>query len=208
MDAREIANWISTPRFARYMLASGQDPARALRLYEWHGELAAACFGAMHHFEVLVRNAIDAELGQGQPDTPLTATWLMDAEILRPSGIEQVEETVVRLRFGGQTTRGQVVAGLSFGFWSSLFGGQYEELWRRRLRHAFPHAKQRKDVSTRIETLRLFRNRVAHHDCLLGQPVAARHQTMLEVASFVDPNAGAWLGAISRVDGQLAAKPQ
>jgi hypothetical protein len=38
----------------------------------------------MHHFEVLIPNAIDDELGKGHP-TPVTHTWLLDFDVLRPS---------------------------------------------------------------------------------------------------------------------------
>lgn len=104
-------------------------------------------------------------------------------------------------------TRGRIVAGLSFGFWSRLFGPRCEELWRHRLRHAFPLAKERKDLSARMEALRRFRNRLAHHDSILFQPVAARHDDMLEIAGLIDPAAMAWLRASSRVDDLLAARP-
>jgi hypothetical protein len=90
MESRQAAAWISIPRFSPFSRAAGQDHALAVRLYEWHGALAAACFGTMHHFEVLVRNAIDAELGKGQPDTPLTQTWLLDFDVLRPDGVKQL----------------------------------------------------------------------------------------------------------------------
>lgn len=104
-------------------------------------------------------------------------------------------------------TRGRVVAGLSFGFWSGLFGPRYEELWRHRLRHAFPHAKERKDLSAGMEALRRFRNRLAHHDSILSQPVGARHEDMLRIAAFIDPAAKTWLQATSQVDGVLGSRP-
>jgi hypothetical protein len=47
-----------------------------MALYEWHGELAVASFALIHHFEVLLRNAIDGILGSGQPQIPIRDTWL------------------------------------------------------------------------------------------------------------------------------------
>lgn len=207
MDSRQIAAWISLPRFAPFLLAAHQDEVLAAALYDWHGELGAACFAAMRNFEILVRNAIDAELGHGQPDTPLTRTWLMDFGVLRPDGVKQVIIAVERLESGKPMTRARVVASLSFGFWSGLFGPRYEELWRHRLRHAFPHAKERKQLSAPIDALRRFRNRLAHHDSILHQPVAVRHTEMLQIAAYIDPAAGDWLEATSRVASLLAVRP-
>jgi hypothetical protein len=153
-----------------------------------------ASFGLIHHFEVLLRNAIDGAIGAGQPQTPIKDTWLLDFEILQPDGIKQVITALERLEKGKVVTRGRIVAGLSFGFWAGLFGRRYEELWRHRLRAVFPHGTlTRKDLSTKVRLIQHFRNRVAHHDSLLDQDVQARLDDMLTIAGWIDPAARAWL---------------
>jgi hypothetical protein len=207
MDSGQVSAWISVPRLAPFVEAVGGDRERALALYEWHGELAAACFGAMHHFEVLVRNAIDSELGRGDPESPLTATWLLDFDTLRPDGVKQVIVAAERLGKGQAITRSRIVAGLPFGFWSGLFGGRYEDLWRHRLRHAFAHAGERKELSVPMEALRRFRNRLAHHDSILQEAVEERQRDMLRIAGFIDPVAESWLESTSGIAGLLAQRP-
>ena len=199
--------WISEERLYPFLRAVEGDEAAAIALYDWHAELLAASFGVMHHFEVLVRNAIDRQRGDGQPQTQLKDTWLLDFQILQPGAIKQVIIAVERLERGKAITRGRVVAGLSFGFWSGLFGGRYEELWRQSLRHAFPRAMQRKDVSKRLDDLRRFRNRLARHDNILDQRVDERLQQMIEVAYFVDPAAARWLHQRSAVTRILQRRP-
>jgi hypothetical protein len=163
-------------------------------LYEWHTRLTVASFGLIHHFEILLRNAIDGAIGAGQPQTPIKDTWLLDFEILQPDGIKQVITALERLEKGKIVTRGRIVAGLSFGFWAGLFGRRYEELWRHRLRAVFPHgALTRKDLSAKVRLIQHFRNRVAHHDSLLDQDVQARLDDMLTIAGWIDPAARAWL---------------
>jgi hypothetical protein len=56
-----------------------------------------ACFGSIHHFEVLVRNAIDGTLGAGQPQALIEETWLVDFDTLRPDGIRQAITAIDRL---------------------------------------------------------------------------------------------------------------
>jgi hypothetical protein len=189
--------------------AASGDHERALALYDWHAELATASFGMVHHFEVLVRNAIDAVLGDGQPQDPLRDTWLMDFSVLHPNGVKQVIVAVERLDRGKAVTRGRIVAGVSFGFWAGLFSKNYEELWRHQLRHAFPHGSVvRKDLTQRMRLLQRFRNRIAHHDCLLKQDIAARADDMLLIAGWLDPEARRWLAERSRVPALLAARPR
>jgi hypothetical protein len=194
VDERQARAWLSEPRYTRFLDAADGDHERAVALYEWHAELTVASFGLIHHFEVLLRNTIDGVLGDGQPQTPIKDTWLLDFEILQPDGIKQVIIAIERLEKGKLVTRGRVVAGVSFGFWAGLFGRRYEELWRHKLRAAFPRAAlTRKDLSTRMLLLQRFRNRVAHHDSLLGQDVQARLEDMLTIAGWIDPAARAWL---------------
>jgi hypothetical protein len=138
VDGQQAHAWLSAARFEPFLVAAEDDHTRAIALYDWHAEVAAACFGMVHHFEVLLRNAIDGVLGDGQPQAPIKDTWLMDFDILQPDGVKQVIVAVERLEQGKAITRGRVIAGVSFGFWAGLFSKSYEELWRHRLRQAFP----------------------------------------------------------------------
>ncbi len=44
-----------------------------------------------------------------------------------------------------------------------------------------------------MRSTQAFRNRVAHHDSLLGQDVAGRFHDMLAIAGWIDPAAEIWL---------------
>jgi hypothetical protein len=133
----------------------------------------------------------------------------MDFAVLQPNGVKQVIVAVERLEKGKDITRSRVIAGVSFGFWAGLFSKDYEELWRQRLRHAFPHgALTRKDLTQSMRLAQRFRNRVAHHDCLLGQPVRQRVQDMKRIAGWIDPAARSWLETQCSVGALLADKPQ
>jgi hypothetical protein len=208
MDPKQVEAWLSTARFEPFLTAAGDNHIRAVELYDWHAETAAASFGMLHHFEIIVRNAIDGVLGEGQPEDPIKDTWLMDFDTLQPDGVKQVIVAVERLDRGKGITRSRVIAGVSFGFWAGLFSNRYEELWRHRLRDAFPHGSiVRKDLTQRMRLLQRFRNRVAHHDCLLNQDIRQRADDMLTITGWIDPSAQRWLRKRSRVHTLLATRP-
>lgn len=166
VDQRQARAWLSGPRYGRFYAAAGEDHAAAMRLYEWHAVLGMASFGLIHHFEVLVRNAIDRTLGEEQPQAPISSTWLTDFDVLRPNGIRQVIKAINLL------------------------------VWRHQLHQAFPHATTtRKALSVRMRRIQRFRNRVAHHDSLLDKDIPALFGDMLEIAGWIDPQARAWLEA-------------
>jgi hypothetical protein len=208
VDASQATAWLSDQRFQPFLDEALGDHSRAVAIYEWHLRLSAACSGTINGFEVLLRNAIDRQLGLGQPQTPLRETWLMDFNTLQPNGVKQVIVAVERLEQGKEITRSRVVAGVSFGFWAGLFSKTYEELWRQRLRLAFPHAAvTRKDLTQPMRSIQAFRNRVAHHDCLLKHPVLERYEEMLRISGWIDPAASVWLEDQSDVVELLANQP-
>jgi hypothetical protein len=207
-EDERVRRWVSGPRFSSFERAAGGDQQRADALYRWHATLAGAYFATFHHFEVLVRNAVDECLGDGQPQTPLRETWLMDFGVLQPNGIKQVIVAVERLERGADITRSRVVAGVSFGFWAGLFAKGYEELWRQRLRRAFREPSlRRQDLTAPMRELQAFRNRVAHHDCLLAQPLSRRYEQMITIAEWIDPDAAAWISGCSDVPRLLGERP-
>jgi hypothetical protein len=208
MNERQVTAWVSDERFASFRTVAGGDFGRALATYRWHVELSMAVFGLVHEFEVLIRNTIDRELGAGQQQAPIVMTWLMDFETLQPWAVKQVAGTVERLPRDVPITRGRVVAGLSFGFWASLFGRRYEDLWRTRLHRVFPHADEgREGVARRMRELQAVRNRIAHHDSLLGQDIGRMVAEMLTLAEWIDPQAAGWLRRVARVEEALARRP-
>lgn len=113
-----------------------------------------------------------------------------------------------RLRGLRHETRDQIIAALSFGFWASLLHSDHEQLWRDSLRLAFPHSSgRRKDVAAVVEPLRVFRNRLAHHDSLLSANVLHQRDQLLKVAGWIDSSAAAWLTQNERITKTYSSRP-
>ena len=208
MDQRQAIRWLSESRYARFRDAAGGDHSKAVELYQWHLELSSELFSMIHWSELLLRNAVDACLGVGQPQAPLTATWVLDFDVLRPWAVRQVVGAVERLPAEQRITRDRVVAGLSFGFWVAMFGRRYDDLWRTHLHAAFPHGRPtRESVAMVLRRLQHLRNRIAHHDCLLDHDVAGAVREMQALARWIDQDAGDWLRAAAPVERLLARRP-
>ena len=52
-----------------------------------------------------------------------------------------------------------------------------------------------------------FRNRLAHHETILLRPIRAHYEDMLRLSALIDPDAGAWIERVSRVDEILRDRP-
>jgi hypothetical protein len=209
LNGEQAAEWITGARFRPYLDAAGGDHERAVALYVWNAQLSAALFETLHHVEVLLRNAVDACFAPVDAAAAPRDTWLEDPAILTDASRRRVRETIGRIvREHKQPTRGRVVAGLSFGFWRALFDRRYASLWVSHLHHAFPAGSgDRSEVARVMSNLVPFRNRLAHHETIIGRPVVRHHEEMLTIAGLIDPAARDWIAMISRVAAVLEARP-
>jgi hypothetical protein len=208
MDADKTNAWISAERFAPFLERAGGDRTLAFDLYLWHARIAGASLTTLHHFEVALRTAIDRQLGADKPQIPIEQSWLLDPTTLSPHGIAKVRDVLARLeREGYPREHPQVIAALSFSFWKGLFARRYEQLWRTRLRYAFPGAGLRREILEPLTNLHLWRNRIAHHDSLLGQDLEHRLEEMIGVANAIDPACGQWLTTHTELAVLLQQRP-
>lgn len=112
----------------------------------------------------------------------------------------------------GHEAHSPIVATLSFGFWISLLGpggrtatgrkANYEmTLWRPALRAAFAHRAPltRRQVHRPLNDLRALRNRIAHHEPILGRNLLNDHERILEICGWMSPATRAWVEHHSQV---------
>lgn len=213
-DGAWVESWLSAPRFAVYLAAAGGDRLRALRLYEWNAAVSAALQHDLSHLEVGLRNAYDRALCDGRDDRE--RHWVFDADRLFPPAWQKAANGV---RYdANKTTRkllanairsaagstcalppaGKVIAELSFGFWRYLSVKRHDQrLWIPYLHRAFRPGVARRAVDEPIKRLHRLRNRVAHHEPLLGIDLLARCDDVLALAGFILPEQRSYIAATS-----------
>lgn len=110
--------------------------------------------------------------------------------------LEQLANSLANLsRKRADATPGRIVAALTFGFWVALLSGTYEKaLWQpdgfRLLHQAFPHAApiSRKQIHTRLNTVRELRNRVFHHEEVWHlSNLSGMHDEIYETIGWISP---------------------
>lgn len=220
-----LERWLSAPRLERYLLAAGDDRARALRLYDWNARISAALLRDLAHFEVALRNAYDVALLPATP--PKQAHWTFaSATVFSPvyrtkrtgGGTSQqtdinrkpreIVDAAVTMAGGSSASPGKVIANLSFGFWRYLSSKAHEKtLWVPYLHAAFPPKTNRGDVDARVGRLHSLRNRVAHHEPLLNTNTLAVFDDLIWVAEQIDPAIAQYISASSDVHALSHDRP-
>lgn len=65
----------------------------------------------------------------------------------------------------------------------------------------------RKDLTQRMRLIQRFRNRVAHHDCLLDSQVEARTLDMFAIAGWNDGDSRSWIESQTSVVEIIEQRP-
>jgi hypothetical protein len=153
-----LDDYLMPARLAPYLQAcdGDGDEAKARRLYVWNIEVSAAFWGPISGVEIAFRNVLHHELVQhfGRTD------WWRHHSVNRDDvkGAIETEERLqrqrARIRGAAPSTADDVVAGLSFGFWSSILGGPSKALeqrkyWHLCLHRAFPRWAYRPGADSR-----------------------------------------------------------
>ena len=204
---------LSPARFQTYVTAAAGDEERALRLYRWNTRIAAAWMPDLALIEVALRNAIHDTLANGTGHADWWNNLTLDNKTER-----NIDEAAKRIALQHrQPTPGHIVADLSLGNWVRLLGtggrkhgtavDYVKTIWRPHLAQRFPGAPNRQNMHSRVEQMRLLRNRIAHHEPLLHANLNAQHQAAIDLLKIISPVLAIDVGTTSLVPGMIRNRP-
>lgn len=201
---------LSDGRIGTYLVAAGFDEVRALRLYIWNAQVGEAFHLPIQAVEVGLRNRVNHALTLGYGDD-----WWKSQKLSRLLDEERQGDLRVVLRRilnrGLPQETGQVVAGLSFGFWVGMLQGRYNpEIWSRHLRTSFPHLplnRNRKSLAAAAGRVAYIRNRISHHEPVIKLDLAVENATLMDLLGWICPDKLAWVRPHCRVSALLEEKP-
>ncbi|WP_454856035.1 hypothetical protein [Promicromonospora soli] len=224
-----VAMLLSPPRLGPYLRASGGNVRAALKLYQWNVEMSSAVYKMLHLVEVLLRNAMDAQLRawnatQIDPRTGQAhgEDWLMDPSHLieRIVRREEIDKATRRATLAVRdsntgprsVTHDDVLAQLMFGTWRFLLPGRdsgRQLLWQDALAQAFPGLRRPvQDLVRDVDGLHRLRNRVAHLEPLLVVGVVLLQlKAARRVLREIEPAAEMWLVSHQHVSSVAAQRP-
>ncbi len=195
----------STQRMSKYLRYHHDDSAAAIQHYKANIRLAESFYTSLSVFEVVLRNALSAEL------TAMTGRedWYAEFSInprLKNLNVE-IAQAVHHIQERGEMVYpDKVVSELTFGFWVMLLNSQYEMILWKALRRAFPYMpknlRQRKNVSTPCNVLRKLRNRIFHHEAICWDLdyVNKIHTDLMTVLGWINKDMPSWLTTIDHFD--------
>jgi hypothetical protein len=167
MKYNEYEKALSKPRLEKYQIACKKDKNKALILYRYNIKLCQKLYGVMGVLEVVLRNSIDKHFRNQLSDNNWIETQAANG-FLKNSQNEIFKERDKLLK-SGKYTNDKLVASLSFGTWTSMFSKNCYKNSGKTLLKIFPHktlGMNQSDIYKELDRIRLFRNRIAHHEPL------------------------------------------
>lgn len=208
---RSLVALLGWARANVYLAEASGDAVRAGELYMWSTQVSGALHAQLSYVEIALRNAIDPVLASwnaAQPGfgrdwtsehgtaTPLYGLLKDSLSVARKNAEKESQRRPhSHSRHNAPVTHDDMIAQLMFGSWVKLVHStdgstRQANLWAAAIHRAFPNVpsidSERVRLGRQLESMRRLRNRVAHHDNLLGVNVRSRLNESLSLLAKID----------------------
>ena len=167
---------------------SDYELIRCYALYMWNTALSESLYPALQAIEITLRNGIHNAVS-----SVFKNEYWYDSIVAEKNKrpLDRVKERLTIDKM--PLTPSRIVAGLTFGFWVSLFYRSYEGiLWPKLLQEVFPNIprtlRTRRIIVKRLQLIQTLRNRVSHHEPIWHWAnLTDQHQGILEAIEWLNP---------------------
>jgi hypothetical protein len=182
---------LSDQRLDAYRQSTTDADIDLLERYLWNIAICEALYPTLQNLEIALRNNINHSIiiSFHDPD------WLTNPKILDIQKQKLILGIIKNAKEAGKTVNaGQLIAELSFGFWTSLFDKKYDTvLWQRNnlIRSVFPnmpnHIRNRPTLSKRFTDIRRLRNLVFHHEPIWNKDkLGQQYKDLIEALGWLN----------------------
>lgn len=197
---------LTRDRLAKYLNATHQDLDAALKLYEENMRLSEAFYIPLQCVEVCLRNSLHEQLTNVFGDD-----WFQNKKPpLEGDSLSMIFDAIEELRRDRRgISPGRVVAELKFAFWVGLLAPKYDAtLWRQALYRAFlaKGGQPRRNVHGRLNAIRRFRNRIAHHEPIFDRPLEQIHTEIIGAIGWMCRETCNWAAHHSRFETVMSTR--
>ena len=234
MKYEDLCLYLSSPRFERYFIASNFNEKRAILIYKENLKVAQSFYPLISFFEVVLRNKLNYELSNYFSDSE----WIINQKTIMMSdpslshfdkkkqifitndflknSIEKSEKRLRRLKL--PVTCNHIIADTSFGFWTELFEIQHYKILKGRPIKIFenlPAGIGRKEVSDRLNKIRILRNRISHNEPLCFKSssldfsgIQTNYLILQELLLWLNPELLNWIMDLNQIHHVIAKAKQ
>ncbi len=196
-NKNSLVKALSGERLSTYLNENDNNLEEALGLYIKNIEISAAFLIPLQVLEVTIRNSLNETIKNHYS----TDDWfdVIPLNDFAKKKITSAKHAVIKQHDNPQISH--VVAELTFGFWLSLIRSEYHQsLWIPFLNKSFPYAKKpRSEIHDHLNHIRIFRNRIAHHEPIFARHLEQDYNSILLALKWIYPDIASWVDSHSKV---------
>ena len=183
-----VESVISGTRLSRFSRQGFYNSEQSLDIYLWNCRLCAEFIMPLHFAEISIRNAIQKALRNR-----LSNVWYNDQTFFKLLDAKQQSHLCLIIKQEKNKhsmSDDHLVSALNFGFWDHLTTKRFERLlWSKGIKHNFPNAYVQnltlREVNALIQTVRQWRNRIAHHRAIFDKDPAKKFEQTISLIHYV-----------------------
>ncbi|WP_435632590.1 hypothetical protein [Carnimonas bestiolae] len=178
------------------------DDPIALDLYTWNSLVSAVFLPPLQICEIAIRNAVSQALtlthGRRWPwdhnfisGLPDRGKFKAKSEVQKVTNKKYIKNT------------GQLVAEMKLAFWENMLTSRHDErVWNHHLVSVMPGysfandsskiAMARDEIRGKLERMRKFRNRIAHHEPIFNRALEDDYRLVMDLIGFCSPATRRW----------------
>lgn len=204
LSKEQLIDSLSTQRFRTYQSAANHDDEYAFRLYLYNARLSKAFLFPLHILEVSLRNQISKVLTR-----KFGEDWPTHIDLIKTLNTESLGSLEKGKNRAKTASTNDIVSELTFDFWSNLFRAEYDRpLWQTQMQNLLPNqAYTRKSLQQHVKEINHFRNRIAHHEPILGLDLSKVHTQIIALIGAVNKDTMTWTKHHSTVNQVIRTKP-
>ncbi|MBO9632499.1 MAG: Abi family protein [Chitinophagaceae bacterium] len=221
MNYTKLEYFISRPRLDKFRIATGNSVVKAEQLYHINLRVSRSFYPILHMFELALRNSINENLALyfsnpqwiiHEKDRFMSAPSLGASGYYLKRSVEDAESFVTGKY--GSVSAGRIISCQHFGFWTRLFDLLHWRLINGNLIRCFPARPRdvnRRVVSSMLNRIRGFRNRVYHNEpiCFSGSHlnfdmVHSIREEIYTILRWMDEDLAIYIQHFDDIDAEIA----
>ncbi|PCI85478.1 MAG: hypothetical protein COB24_12870 [Hyphomicrobiales bacterium] len=208
-----IVGSLQAERVNRYKAAADANGVMPIDLYLWNCNISCAFYDSIHFAEICCRNTIHSALVFRNKDN----NWYEDETFRKLLDLRFLRELETAIdneknQHGQNITCHHVVSALTFGFWEHLTTRRFKRyLWPRGFQRNFKNAPfdaTLHDLNKLIQSVRRWRNRIAHHRAIFDKNPNRKHSDSIMLISWSSSDVSEWVAKQSNVSKTINQRPR
>lgn len=188
---------LSRDRLSKYHDLAAGNKEQAYKLYAVNTAVSESLYTPLQMLEVALRNAFHRVLTDRYGNFWVYEPGVITDTFQRQKIKETTQDLIAQKK---KLTPSGIVAGLTFGFWTSLLNRKYENtLWRQCIFSVFRGTFSTcREVNGVLVPIRILRNRIAHHEPIIHWNLPKHYENILRITDCLSSDAARWTKAHSR----------